>query len=90
MEDITVVDSEEEKVFPIRFDENNDVTLELICNNGLFLLMSTEGYITFTNKGQIVSVSENEYYIKQEDDIITLNKEEHEMICAAIDMCEVI
>ena len=49
MENVSVID-DEDKIFPIRYDENEDVDLELTCDNGAFHLIGSEGYVVFTNK----------------------------------------
>ena len=86
MEDVEVVDSEEH-LFPIRIEEGN-VTLELAYNSKLFHLMGLDGYVIFSDKTHIIQADENNYYVKQEDEVITFTKEEYEMICSAIDLCK--
>ena len=87
MENVEVVDSEEQS-FPIRYDEEGDVVLELVYNTGLFHLIGTEGYIVFADKTHITKADEENFFIKQDEDLITLNKEEYDMICQAIDICK--
>ena len=87
MENVEVIDSEEQS-FPIRYDIEGDTVLELVYNAGLFHLIGIDGYIVFADKTHITKADENNYFIKQGDDLITLNKEEYEMICQAIDLCK--
>ena len=87
MENVEVIDSEEQS-FPIRYDGEGDTILELVYNAGLFHLIGVDGYIVFADKTHITKADEENYFIKQGEDLITLNKEEYEMICQAIDICK--
>ena len=87
MENVSVID-DEDKIFPIRYDENEDVDLELTYDNGVFHLIGSEGYVVFANKSCLIK-SDNGYYIKYEDDTISFNEEEYEMIIAAMKICGV-
>lgn len=81
-----VIDSEEH-LFPIRIEDGN-VTLELAYNSQLFYLMGIEGYVIFADKTHITKADENNYYVKQDGEVITFNAEEYGMICQAIDLCK--
>lgn len=87
MENISVAD-DEDKIFPIRDDEDGDTVLELSYSDGMFHLSGIEGYVVFTNKSCILK-SEDCYYITQDDDTITFNEEEYEMIISAMKICGV-
>lgn len=78
----------EEQLFPIKVSDDGDILLELAYNGNLFHLMGLEGYVVFADKSHILKADENNYYVKQDEDIVTFNKEEYEMICKAIDICK--
>jgi hypothetical protein len=87
MENLDVIDAEEQ-LFPIRVSEEGDIVLELAFNGNLFHLMGIEGYVIFADKTHIAKADDNNYYVKQDEDVITFNKEEYDMICKAVDICK--
>lgn len=87
MENVEVLDCEEAS-FPIRVGDDNHVEIEMTYHEGVFILMSKDGYIPFSSISQIIKADENNYYLKQDEDVVTFTAEEYDMICKAVELCK--